>query len=135
LDQRLKHSVDISQNVMIPVSDDVISGILQNHGSRFVLACPFGVLPAVNFNNELEVQCDKIDDIASNRLLPLKFNARQAPIVQLAPHHLSVGHTMPQSAHKLTHGGAPSPHPLPGGERVSGPQILFAVANSCPIHY
>ena len=55
------------------------------------------------------------------------------PITQLVPHHLlGFGHLTPQSARLFIHRRAPSPNPLPNGERASEP---FPVANRCPNDY
>src|SRR5258708_15323031 len=120
---------------MIPESYDVIPGFLEYLGPRRILHCPFCMLPAIDFDDEFQIQGNKIDDIASDRLLPFELDAVEPPIAQLVPHHLlCFGHLAPQSARLSIHSRAPSPNPLPNGERASEPQIPFAVANPCPIH-
>ena len=52
---------------------------------------------------------------------------------ELAPHQLlRLGHPASQRTCMLVHREAPSPNPLPNGERASEP---FLVANPCPIHH
>jgi hypothetical protein len=136
LNKRLENAFDVSQNVMIPESYDVISGFLEYLGPRRILHDPFCVLPAIDFDDEFQIQGNKIDDIARDRLLPFELDAIEPPITQLASHHLlGFRHLKPQNTRLFIHGRAPSPNPLPTGERASEPQIPFAVANPCPIHY
>src|SRR5579864_4569590 len=119
---------------MIPESYDVISGFFEHLGTRGVLFNPPGMPPPVDFHDELKIQCDKIDDIACDRFLPLELDAVEPPIAQFAPHYLfCFGHLASQSTRLLVHSRAPSPNPLPDGERALTPP--FAVANPCPIHY
>src|SRR5579863_8653519 len=118
---------------MIPESYDVVSGFLEHLRPCGVLVNPLGMLPTVNFDDELQIQRDKIDDIARDRFLPLELDAIGSAIAQLAPHYLlCFGHPASQSTRLLVHSRAPSPHPLPNGERALAPP--FAVANPCPIH-
>jgi hypothetical protein len=136
LNKRLKNAFDVSQNVMIPESYDVISRFLEYLGPRSVLLSPLGMLPTINFDDEFQIQRNKIDDITCDWLLPFELDAIEPPITQLAPHYLlCFGHLAPQSTRLPVHGRAPSPHPLPNGERASAPQNRFAVANPCPIDY
>src|SRR6185312_4834203 len=58
--------------------------------------------------------------------------AVEAPAAQLAPHQpLGIRHLASQSTRTLAHRRAPSPNPLPNGERASQP---FPGPDSCPTH-
>jgi len=46
------------------------------------------MLPAVNFHNQLGRKTYKINNIVSNRLLPLEFNAHKAVRPQVMPQPL-----------------------------------------------
>ena len=123
---------------MIPKSDDVISGFFQNSGASEIIRHPLGVLSAVDFNYELEVERDEVNDVSAQRMLPFEFGTCKLTVAQPTPNQfLSVGHSASQALHmSLTDAfrHAPSPYPLPKGERVS-PRPPFAVANLVPIAY
>ena len=130
MNKRLKNTVDIAQDVVIPEANDMVSAFFQDPGPSRILGT-LCVLAAIDFDNELEVQRDKIDDVTGDRLLPFELDAFEPPIAQLAPHHLlGFGHPASQCARKLIHSGAPNP--LPNGERASYP---FPVANLCSNDY
>jgi hypothetical protein len=45
----------------------------------------FGVLPAVNFDNQTPFATDEIGIITTDRLLPDKFETAELPIANMAP--------------------------------------------------
>src|ERR1700684_812441 len=104
---------------MIPESYDVVSGFFEHFGPHDVLLNPLGMLPTIDFNDQFDIERDKIDDIACDRLLPFELDAFESPIAQLAPHNLlCFRHPTPQSTRLPIHSRAPSPNPLPNGERA-----------------
>jgi hypothetical protein len=119
LNKRLKNTVDVAQNIVIPESDDMISTFFQDSGPNRIRCGSFGVLAAIDFDDKLQVQSYKIDDVPGDRFLPFEFDAIEPAVTQSAPHQLlGLGHPASQYARKLIHGRAPSPHPLPNGERA-----------------
>lgn len=48
----------------------------------------FGVLPAIQFNNQLFLQTDKIDYIKADRSLSAKFTTNHLTHTQMAPENL-----------------------------------------------
>jgi len=132
LNKRLKHTFDVSQDVMIPESYDMVARLLQNSGSRCICLDSLGMLTAVDLDDDFQIQSDKIDDVACDGLLAFELDAVEAPAAQLAPHQLlGIRHLASQSTRTLAHRRAPSPNPLPNGERASQP---FPGPNSCPTH-
>ena len=75
MNKRLKYALDVSQDVMIPKSDDVISGFFQHLGPRFIFRGSLGMLPTVDLDDQLQVQRDKIHYVARDRFLPFELDA------------------------------------------------------------
>jgi len=133
LNKRLKNTVDVSQNVMIPEPDDMIAGVFQDFGPHRIRGGSLRVLPPVDLDDEVQIKRHKIHDVARDRLLPFELDTVEPPATQLAPYQLlGFGHPPSQRPCMLAHREAPSPNPLPNGERALEP---FPVANICPIHY
>jgi hypothetical protein len=133
LNKRLKNTVDVSQDVMIPEAHDVIAGFFQDSGSRSIRGGSLRVLAPVDLDYELQVKRYKVHDVARDRLLAFELGTLEPPPSQLAPHQLlGIGHPASQRPCMLVHREAPSPDPLPNRERALEP---FPVANACPIHY
>jgi hypothetical protein len=136
LNKRLEHAFDVTQDVMIPVSDDVISGFFERSRPNGVSSSSLNMLSTIDLQDQLQIQCDEIDDIPGNGLLPFEFGTFEPPIAQLAPHQLlGFSHSVPQRARLPIHGGAPSPNPLPNGERALRAQNVFSVQNPRPIRH
>ena len=56
----------------------------------------FNMLPAIQFDNQLSLQTDKINYILAYRSLPAKFTATHLTHAQMAPQNLfSIGEVAP----------------------------------------
>jgi hypothetical protein len=116
LSKSIKDALDISQDVVVPEPNDVISGFLQAPRSHSIFRDPLCVLPSVDFNNQLQIQGDEIDDVAANWLLPFEFEVHESLIAELAPHQLfGIGHLASKHAREFTHIAPPHPTLSPKG--------------------
>ena len=122
LSKSIKNAFDIAQNVVVPESNDVISRFLQSPGSDGVFRTVLGMLSAVDLDDQFQIERDEINNVAGDRLLPFEFNALESPIAQFAPDQLfGFRHPASERARLPIHVEAPSPNPLPNGERASEP--------------
>jgi hypothetical protein len=77
------------------------------------------MLPAINFNDQVFLYADKIDNKGTYRILPLKFSAAQFSITQMTPEKpFGIGQAFSQGPGALIGHCHPSPQPSPlSGER------------------
>ena len=80
-----QHAFEIPQNVIIPESDDFESVGLQPRGSRGVLLCLFGMLAAIDLDDQLMPQAAEIDDVIADRMLTAKLRAIEALRAKVLP--------------------------------------------------
>jgi hypothetical protein len=120
LQNRFYNAVDIRQYVMIPEADDAKSESFDFCGSLFVSDDPFGVLPAIQLDNQARLKRGKISDITSDRDLSSKFVTLQSASAQMFPEQLlCLGFVSAKLARESDcQLRTPSPCPLPHGERV-----------------
>ncbi len=82
-----QHALEILVQFVVPVSDYAKAVILQIGRPcpvcRSVLYCP--VLTAIEFDNELFLETDKINDVRPNGLLAPEFEARKAAVAERIP--------------------------------------------------
>jgi hypothetical protein len=122
LSKSIKNAFDVAQNVVVPESNDVISRFLQSSGSDGVFRTALCVLSAVDLNDQFQIERDEIDNAAGDRLLPFEFDALEAPVAQFASDQLfGFRHPASERARLPVHVEAPSPNPLPSGERALEP--------------
>ena len=81
----LEHNIGLFQSDIIPKPDYLKT-------FRFKVRCSFGiaggllgVLPAVEFNDQLSVEADEIDDIRRYRMLPPEFESAEVAVFQVQP--------------------------------------------------
>jgi hypothetical protein len=78
------------------------------------------MLSAINFNNNIFLQADKIHNKGTHRILPPEFPTAQLSIPQMTPQPpFGIGHLLSQGSGELPgHLRRPSPQPSPlAGER------------------
>jgi len=132
LSKSFENAFEIAQDVVVPEPYDVITRFFQPAGPRNIRGGTFGMLSAIDLDNQIQLERDEIDDAAGDRLLPLERDAQETPITTLAPDQLlGIRHLARKRTRSLAHLRDPSPHPLPNGERAKP----FPVAYSRPIIY
>jgi hypothetical protein len=83
----LEHTLGVLQNVVIPESQNQIAHGFDNSRSIQVFSQSFGVLTAIQFDNEPRFRTAEINDEAIDRHLPSKLQTTQSPISQPKPKH------------------------------------------------
>jgi len=71
--------------LVVPEAQYAISQSLQVLGPLFVLFSHFGMLTAINFDDQFRFQAEKIGDIGTDGLLTPEFATFDLAIAQLAP--------------------------------------------------
>jgi hypothetical protein len=73
------------KNVVVPKSQDLVAGCFQFGRAPGVILDLVLMLAAVNFDYELSIQADEVDDVRSQRVLSSKFVLFQVPVPQELP--------------------------------------------------
>ncbi len=81
----LQNAIDIPGHIIVPESKHQITHCFQNFRSLFVVARANSMLSAVEFDNEMRISAEEIDDETIKRKLPTKFPSAQAAIAQPEP--------------------------------------------------
>jgi|GEM_PF-5566792 len=119
----LQNAIKILKNFIVPEPDDAIAMRFDKLGSHDI-ARAARVLPAVQFDHQLELATGKVSNKITNRKLPGKLDA-----------HLPCAKMRPQAAFSISHVAAqfvrgagqflfsqsrtPTPNPLPQGRGLS----------------
>ena len=73
-----QHALHILEHLGIPEPQHAIAGLFEKRGPPFI---GLGrVLSAVDLDNELLLETEEIDDVRTDRLLPLEFVAMELPV-------------------------------------------------------
>jgi hypothetical protein len=98
LQQIGQHTFGIFQDVVVPVSHHVKAVGFQRGFARLV-GKGVDVLSAIDFNDELSVEADEIEDVALEWHLPAEFDSVEAPVAQQEPQlPLGIGRVAPHRA-------------------------------------
>jgi hypothetical protein len=130
VEDRLKHSIEIGEHIVIPETNDPKSLIAKRLRSGRIRLDR--VLTAIGLHNKPPLQAAKIDDMRAERPLTAKFVASQSAILQLKPKRLLGVRSIPAQRSRMLadraaddgHGWTltrrrPSSQPSPaGGRRV-----------------
>ena len=77
-----KHAFDILEHVDVPNPDDAVATECEFAVADFV-GLAFRVLAAVYFDDQAPLAADKVDVVASDRLLADEFESIELPIAKL----------------------------------------------------
>lgn len=110
VNQRLKHAFKIAQDIVVPVANDVETKSFQFFRSSQV-GFVFGVLAAVDFNDQLWSKGYKIDDISRDRNLPFELVTRKPPTAQMLPNESFRFSGILAELHSAGTSHSISPHP------------------------
>ena len=72
-----EHTVDVAKDFIVPETQDAIALGLKKFRSHCILLALYRVLPAVNFNHDLQAMTREIDDIAAEMNLTAKMRGGQ----------------------------------------------------------
>lgn len=81
----IKYSIEIIQNLMIPEPDDAITTLLEPGRPRLIRTALFHVLTTVQFDDQLFVKADEVNDERSDRFLATELMAVDIAAAKLAP--------------------------------------------------
>jgi hypothetical protein len=89
--------VGLFQNLVVPETDNPESTSIQKSRARFIAFTLFGMLAAVDFNDQSGVDACEVDNEPANRVLPSKLEAVKRPPAQPVPKPLlGIGHLLAQ---------------------------------------
>jgi hypothetical protein len=92
-----EHTIDITEHVVIPVSQNKITHRFQDIRSVRVHLSALLMLSAIELHDELHLRAAKVDNKSFDRYLPLELPAGKSPIAQTKPEHtLGIGLILPQ---------------------------------------
>jgi hypothetical protein len=91
-DDLFQHTIDVFEYVVIPEAEHEISGCFECLGAPGIGVCANGVLSAVNFDNEVRIGAEEVDNVSGDRHLALEF-----PTVESA-----IAHVKPQCAFRIS---------------------------------
>src|SRR5262245_27896079 len=74
----LKHTLDVSHHIVVPMPEHRISHRFQSPRPLFVLRCAIRMLAAIKLNDQLRISTNKVDAEAINRHLPLELPAGES---------------------------------------------------------
>ena len=96
----LKHAIDVSEHVVIPEAENAIALRFEKFSSLRVPARLLGMVPAVNFDDELRGMIGKIYDVGTQPDLPSEMGLRDREAMpQMPPQFpLSFGRRGPHCA-------------------------------------
>jgi len=83
-DDRLKNTIDVAKDVVVPETQDQIAVIFQI-GSPFSVAAAFSVLPTIKFDDQSRGLATEVDNVGFDRHLPAKFQSIKPAIAQPKP--------------------------------------------------
>jgi hypothetical protein len=96
-DNHVNHSIHVLKYIVIPKSQDIETLIPQPDISLNIVSHLLTMLSAVDLNDQSFFQTNKIDDVASQRLLAAKLNTVNLPESEFPPKQpLSVRGVFPQ---------------------------------------
>src|SRR5215831_11807698 len=81
----LPHAVHVLHDLVVPKADYLKSLRLQPHGSSLTISCGRRVLSAIEFDHQLQLEADEIDNISADWRLPPELGAADLPIAQPIP--------------------------------------------------
>jgi hypothetical protein len=76
----LEDSINISCHIVVPEAKDKITHCLQYFCSLLIMLCTNGMLSAVEFNNEMRISAEEIDDETIDWKLPPKFPSAETAV-------------------------------------------------------
>jgi len=80
-----KHRRGLLQDFVIPKPQHPKSLRIQESRPLRIIANLFGMLPAINLNNEAALMANKIHDVGTDRFLPLEFKSKKTMATQKVP--------------------------------------------------
>jgi hypothetical protein len=81
----LQYAIDVLSNVVVPEAKYKVTHRLQDLCSLLVVLRASSMLSAVEFDNEMGISAEEIDDETIDRELPSEFPATEAAIAQPKP--------------------------------------------------
>jgi hypothetical protein len=75
---RLQHVIETLENLVVPEPDDAIAVVRQLGAPSLVGRHPLGMLPAVEFDDELARRTGEIGNAPTDRMLPSEFPRHDA---------------------------------------------------------
>jgi hypothetical protein len=95
-DNHVNNSIDVLKYIVIPKSQDIETLIPQPGISLNIVSYLLTVLSAVDLDDQSFFQTNKIDDVASQRLLAAKLKTVYLPESEFPPKHtLGIGGVFP----------------------------------------
>jgi hypothetical protein len=80
-----KHRIELLQDLVVPEAQDAVAARIQQFGARIVKFSHRRMLPAVNLDDELFLQTNKIHDIRRNRILAPELESTEFTGPQTPP--------------------------------------------------
>jgi hypothetical protein len=88
----VEYFVHVCKHLMVPKSKDSIIPRLQKRSANLIFLRKFGVLRAIEFNNEPSFDRAEIGEVRANRMLTPELGALDSAASQMTPQHsFSVG--------------------------------------------
>ena len=84
LGNHLENAIKVGEDVIVPEADDAVAVLGERRGTNHV-AITLGVLPAVEFDNQVRFAAGKIGNVWTNGLLADEFMAEQLAVAQTGP--------------------------------------------------
>jgi len=72
---RFNTSIGLFQNLVVPETHNPESASIQKSCARFIFLTLFGMLAAVDFNDQSSVDASEVDNERTNRVLPPELEA------------------------------------------------------------
>jgi hypothetical protein len=79
------HTINIGHDVVIPVAENKVSHRFEYFCSLCVGLRLHGMLPAVEFNDQMRIGAAEVDDEAIDRKLPSEFPTAETAVAQPKP--------------------------------------------------
>jgi hypothetical protein len=118
---RLQHVIEMLENLVVPESDDAVATARELGAPSLVRGHPLGMLPAVEFDDELARRTGEIGNPPTNRMLPAEFPRHDALAQRPPEDALDIRRLAPEASRDLCPRSEllchpTSPNPLrPGG--------------------
>ena len=117
-----KHPVGVSQNLVVPKTDEAVAVGFDAGGPLSI--CLDRVLPAVAFDRQAKAPARKVDHVLANRKLAREFRARLTGAQMRPENTFCIRHLATQIARGAGQSlfrqrSTPIPNPFPRGKRLS----------------
>jgi hypothetical protein len=83
-----QHTLDVHQDLVVPVSHDAIAEVFERSGAPRVRGRLICMLTTIEFHNQASSTAHEIDDVGSDRFLSRELMAGKTSIAKMAPQKL-----------------------------------------------